>query len=177
MKNNFCTFLHYKCSDLRTSEHAKCACITVHSHVIVTARVQSTREGTVFTGVRLSTFRWAVYSHLANGGTPSGLQGYPIQPMGGTPIWLMGGVPPNQDWMGVPPCWDWMGVPHHQDWMVSPPPAPIKTGCGSSPPVRRSGDKAATRWAVCLLHSSRWTFLIFCCFLFFFQLHCHVIVR
>ena len=76
---------------------------------IVTARVRSTREGTVFTGVCLITFQ--------GGG------GYPIQ------IWMVGGGVPHPDldgggtpsqvweWGGTYPGLDGWGYPS-QVWMV-----------------------------------------------------------
>ena len=109
------------------------------------------------------------YPHPSwQGGTPSGWFG------GGTPSQVRkgeGGLP-CQDWMGVihpigtglgtphsgldgvPPCWDWM-------WVL-PHPHPLGLDGGSRhwdltgvwmgvPPVERSGDRAATRWVVCLL--------------------------
>ena len=126
---------------------------------VVTARVRSTREGTVFTGVCLSTFgrrgtpsgQWGVppssqlegtpsswwgrgYPHLANGG------GTPIRPAGGTTNWPTGRYPP--------PCLEWMWVP------------PIRTGWGTPLSGDRAAEQAlATQRAVCLLRSSRRTFL------------------
>ena len=149
--------------------------------VIFTARVRSTREGTVFTGVCLFT------------------------PAAGTPIWLMGGTPfsdpgreyplprsrqgvgtPSQVQMvgtrldGVPPSKTRWGTPPHPRLDGVPPP-PSKTGWGTPPPPSRtgwgnppSGDRAAqralaTRQAVCLLRSLscfscmffRWTHFLF----------------
>ena len=106
---------------------------------VITARVRSTREGTVFTGVCLSTFR---------GGVPpcSQLGGYPFQLMGGIPIYLRGntksswwGAPPLS---GVPPSGQREGVPH----LVNrgyPHPAnggtPIGIGWGHPPPSGLDG--------------------------------------
>ena len=84
----------------------------VKHDTIITARVRSTREGTVFTGVCLLTFR---------GGYPIQVWmvgGYPIPGLGGTPS--QGGTPARSWWMGGTPSrgrgtparsW-WWGVPH-----------------------------------------------------------------
>ena len=94
-----------------------------------------------------------ITAHTSTGG------GYPILPMGGTPIpGQDGGIPPSpvQDGgRGNPLLRSRMGgVPHP------------RSGLGSTwgtphwvPPVERSGHRAATRWAVCLLRSRRRTFL------------------
>ena len=58
----------------------------VGSNIIFTARVRSTREGTVFTGVCLSTFRGGTYLP-GGGGVPTQLW------MGGYLPWLGWGVP------------------------------------------------------------------------------------
>ena len=115
---------------------------------------------------------------------PSFLKGVPQGTLPHHWDWM--GVP-HWDWMGVP-HWDWMEVPppppvrtgfgynppHWMGWMGVPPsgldrgtlPPPhhtIRTGCGSPPPppVSKPGDRAATRRAVCLLHSGRRNFLWF----------------
>ena len=115
---------------------------------------EGTGEGTVFTGVCLSTSQVGV--------PPSGWQAAtPIQLMGGSSIWLTGGggthladrgIPhlanrglPPSGWWGVPtsgldgsiPHRDWMEYPTHQDWMGTPSPAPI----------RRQSSRASTCYA------------------------------
>ena len=87
----------------------------------------------------ITPYHWWGDPHLANGGVT------PSEP----------GVPPVRIRWGTP-HWDWMGMLPHQDWMGVHPPSGLDGG--SHPPVERFGDWAATRWAVCLLHSHR-TFL------------------
>ena len=117
----------------------------IHISCIFTARVRSTREGTVFTGVCLLTFQGG-YPVPGLGGTParSGWwgEGYPISGLGwgGTPArsWLWGGgtrgtwgtptiktwlvyPPPTiKTWPGYPPDLGW-GTSHHQDLAGVPP--------------------------------------------------------
>ena len=89
---------------------------------------------------------------------------------GGTPIWTTGrGIPHSQVRMwgypGYPrgwgtPCQDSMGVPLPLLGLDGIP--PIETKWAPPPPVRgRSGDKAAMRRAVYLLHSCSRTFLFY----------------
>ena len=72
----------------------------------ITARVRSTREGTVFTGVCLSTFRGGgtYLPDGGGGGTYSGLDGGRVPTYGrgggGTYSALAGGGVPTQLWLG-----------------------------------------------------------------------------
>ena len=125
---------------------------------IFIARVQSTREGTVFTVTQVSvcSHLGRGYPRLANGGMGITTSGWQRD----TPIWLMGGGEKSIPiWLtkGYPLIGTGWGYLPHQDWMGYPP---VRTGWGYPPPPNgRSGDRAATRQAVCLLRSRRRTFL------------------
>ena len=114
---------------------------------IITARVRSTREGAVFTGVCLLTFREGV-PHPRSGGTPSQVWGVPHLRSGGTPsqVWtgrgggypipgLDGGVPhPRSGWGGTP-SQVWMGLPHPRSGQGVPHPrVPHRPGLDGNPP-------------------------------------------
>ena len=117
--------------------------IYLFTHLFNTACVRSTREGTVFTGVCLFTFRGEGGPHprsrqgrgypiqLTGGGgypIPGPGRGYPIPSPGG-------GVPHPRSRWGYPwvkyyPIQSWMERYPIQSWMGYPPPTPSKTGWG-----------------------------------------------
>ena len=135
-------------------------CLGVYLH-LVTARVRSIREGTVFTGVCLSTFRsrgvypirrpgGGTHYRFRQGGTPSSWWGgYPILSPGG-------GVPHPVDWgypipgpgggypiqLTVPPVQDWMRYPLSRTGWGTPP-CPRLDGV-PPPPVRRQSSIASS---------------------------------
>ena len=99
-----------------------CRNMTMISHLpvyqVITTRVHSTREGTVFTGVFL-------FMSVGGGGTPIRLNGgYPISCLdGGTPFPGPGGRYLSQVWMWVTPH-QWDGVPPSKNgWGTFPAPS------------------------------------------------------
>ena len=114
---------------------------------IITARVRSTREGTVFTGVCLFTFRGGGVPHPADVGGGGGGVSHPRS------RW---GVPHPADGGGVPRPWS-RGVPHprsgwgrgtsSQVWMETPPPSRTRWDTPPPPPVRRQSSIANTCYA------------------------------
>ena len=119
---------------------------------LITARVRSTKEGTVFTGVCLLTFRGGGYPVPGLGGTPSQVWGgYPIPGLDrGIPhprSGKGGGVIPSQVWTGVSHPRSGWGIPHprsgwggtpSQVWMIGIPSQIWMGGtpCQSTPPAR-----------------------------------------
>ena len=108
-----------------------------HLTGVITARVRSTREGTVFTGVCLHFGRGV--PHLAKRGEDGG---YPIPGPGrgrGTPSswWGVplsqiqtGGVPHPRTWMGVTHPRSWQGVSHPSSRQGVPNPR-SRSGAGT----------------------------------------------
>ena len=110
----------------------------------ITARMRSTREGAVFTGVCLLTFR---------GGTPSSwLRGYPIRGPGkGVPHPAGGGTPSQFQVWDTPSSW-W-GVPHPRSrWWVVPHPrsrwegTPSQVWMGGTPSQVQAGGAPFQVW-------------------------------
>ena len=110
---------------------------------VFTARIRRVGEGTVFTGVYLSTsgggypsprFFPGHWSHvLSRGGG-----GYPRPGQGGTPVLAWGHPWPGQDW-GTPP---WPG----QDG-ISPPPTQPALGYSPPPPPGQNSSRISTCYA------------------------------
>ena len=106
---------------------------------LITARVRSSREGTVFTGVCLFTST-EVPRPADRGATP-----FPGLDEGGVPHPADGGYPLPMFGWGYPI--QLTGVPHPADGEYPPPPGPAQR-------------VLATRQAVCLLRSRSRTFLL-----------------
>ena len=131
------------------------------------------REGTVFTGVCLSTFVGGTLPQVLTEVPHSQVRtrGYPIPGLDGWRYphprsgWYPGIPPSRLGWKGTlgypSPAQDLMGYPH-QDWMVYPhpgqdgvPPSPSRTGWGIPQgldgvptPVRRQSSIASTCYVV-----------------------------
>ena len=126
------------------------------------------------------SFLTGAYPILPDGGTPIQVQGqdggypHPRSGQGGTPIPGQGVPPlgldegtPIKPGVGLPPS-RLDGDTPHKDWMGLPPPHPsgLDGGtCHPPPPIGRQSSRASTcmRRAVCLLRSSRRTFLFIYC--------------
>ena len=107
-------------------------------------------EGNIFTGV-------CPFTSTGGGGV------HPSQ-VGGGGGWFTP-LPCVRTGWGYPTGWDWMGVPPiRPGWGTLSPSGldgiPPRNGWGYPLPIGRSGDRAATQRAVCLLHSCSRTFLL-----------------
>ena len=119
-----------KCLDIKVVTCVLSLAIAVS---LITARVRSTREGTVFTGVCLLTSRGGGYPVQLMGGTP-----FPAR-QGGYPIQLMGGYPlPRSGWGGTPFPGPDGGVP----------PSQVQTGGSPFPGLDGGYPLPRSRWGV-----------------------------